>query len=83
MPSTTLTSKGQVTIPSEIREALNLKPGDRLVIDLTEEGFTARVERAPKVQDVRGIFRSAAKPGATREQERAAFHEAAARKSTR
>jgi antitoxin PrlF len=38
MASTTLTSKGQVTIPKEIRELLGIKEGDRLVFRLDEQG---------------------------------------------
>jgi antitoxin PrlF len=30
MPSSTVTSKGQVTVPKEIRDYLRLKPGDRI-----------------------------------------------------
>ncbi|MBU1740948.1 MAG: AbrB/MazE/SpoVT family DNA-binding domain-containing protein, partial [Proteobacteria bacterium] len=30
MPTATLTSKGQTTIPQKIREHLGLQPGDRL-----------------------------------------------------
>lgn len=32
MPIALLTSKGQVTIPKEIRNALNLRPSERVVI---------------------------------------------------
>jgi AbrB family looped-hinge helix DNA binding protein len=35
---TTLTSKGQATIPKHIRERLGLKPGSRLVFDVNEGG---------------------------------------------
>jgi AbrB family looped-hinge helix DNA binding protein len=35
---TTLTRKGQVTIPRHIRESLSLKPGSKLVFDLNKEG---------------------------------------------
>ncbi|WP_019588368.1 AbrB/MazE/SpoVT family DNA-binding domain-containing protein [Deinococcus apachensis] len=80
MKHTTLTSKGQVTIPAEIREALHLQAGDRLVLTLAEDGFTASVERAPRVADVRGRFRHAARPGTSRAEERAAFEEAIAGK---
>ncbi len=37
-PATTLTSKGQATIPKRIRESMNLKPGSRLVFDVNEAG---------------------------------------------
>lgn len=80
MPRTTLSTKGQVTIPAEIREALHLQAGDRLILSLTEDGFTAAVERAPRVADVFGRFSHAARPGTTHAEERAAIEEAAARK---
>jgi len=35
---TTMTSKGQVTIPKRIRESMNLGPGSRLVFDVNEQG---------------------------------------------
>lgn len=38
MASSTLTSKGQVTVPKEIRELLGLREGDRLVFRLDEHG---------------------------------------------
>jgi AbrB family looped-hinge helix DNA binding protein len=36
--STTLTSKGQVTIPKHIREALGLEPGSRVEFDVDDQG---------------------------------------------
>lgn len=36
--STTLTSKGQVTIPKQIRDALNLTPGCAVDFDVNREG---------------------------------------------
>ncbi|SMO57572.1 AbrB/MazE/SpoVT family DNA-binding domain-containing protein [Gracilimonas mengyeensis] len=38
MPTATLTSKGQVTIPKKIRDKLNLKPGDKINFDIEAEG---------------------------------------------
>jgi antitoxin PrlF len=38
MSASTLTSKGQVTIPKEVRERLGLKEGDRLVFRFDNEG---------------------------------------------
>lgn len=37
MPTATLTSKGQVTIPKKIRDKLGLKPGDKIDFDLQTE----------------------------------------------
>ena len=41
--SSTMTSKGQVTIPVEIRRKLGLKPGQAVSFDLT--GDTATIEQ--------------------------------------
>lgn len=38
MATSTLTSEGQVTIPKEIRDRLGLKEGDRLAIELDDQG---------------------------------------------
>lgn len=51
MATSTLTSKGQVTIPKEIRERLGLKEGDRLAIELDEQG---RVVLRPEPRDPLG-----------------------------
>lgn len=37
-PSTTLTRKGQVTIPKHIRKALDLTPGSKLIFDVNKDG---------------------------------------------
>ena len=76
MTHSTITSKGQVTIPAEIREALSLKKGDKLVWTATEVGLSAVIERAVTPDEVYGLLRQFAKPGTTREQERAAVAEA-------
>jgi AbrB family looped-hinge helix DNA binding protein len=38
MPASTLTSRGQVTIPHEIREALQLRQGQRLDFRVDTKG---------------------------------------------
>jgi antitoxin PrlF len=38
MATATLTSKGQTTIPKEVRSAANLKPGDRMHFTVLEDG---------------------------------------------
>jgi len=46
MPTTTITSKGQVTIPKKIRDKMNLQPGDLLSFEI-ENGnkITVRPEK--------------------------------------
>lgn len=41
MPTATLTSKGQITIPSSLRIALGLHPGSRLDFIREDNGFRA------------------------------------------
>ncbi|HEY3657801.1 MAG TPA: type II toxin-antitoxin system PrlF family antitoxin [Steroidobacteraceae bacterium] len=38
MATATITSKGQTTIPKEVRAAANLKPGDRIHFAVLEDG---------------------------------------------
>jgi len=44
MPTATVTSKGQITIPKSIREALGVQTGDR--VEFREEGERIVVEAA-------------------------------------
>jgi len=38
MPAAIITSKGRITIPKEVRAAVNLKPGDRIHFAVLEDG---------------------------------------------
>ena len=42
---TTLTQKGQVTVPAEIRSRLGLKPRDKVVFELEDD--VVKIRRAP------------------------------------
>lgn len=42
MPTSTLTSRGQTTIPKSIRDALHLQPGDRVEFILEEDRVILR-----------------------------------------
>ena len=57
MATSTLTSKGQVTIPKEIRDRLGLKEGDRLAIELDDQGqVVLRPEPRKSLGRIRGIL---------------------------
>lgn len=47
MSASTLTSKGQVTIPKEARDRLGLKVGDRLVFRFDDQGNLLARPEAP------------------------------------
>ena len=52
MPTSTLTSKGQVTIPKQVRDHLQLKTGDRLEFIVEPEG---RVILRPATADLSAL----------------------------
>jgi antitoxin PrlF len=41
-----VTTKGQVTIPKEIRDALGIEPGDEVAFEETDDGYALR-KQAP------------------------------------
>ena len=49
MATSTLTSKGQITIPKEIRQQVHLRIGQRVQFDVDSRG---RVILSPQVHDV-------------------------------
>jgi len=57
MPSTTLTSKGQVTIPKAVREELGLKEGDRVAFRVLEDGTVVVEPETIELLDLRGILK--------------------------
>jgi AbrB family looped-hinge helix DNA binding protein len=58
MPTSTLTSKGQVTIPKRIRDRLGLRVGDRLEFRIDGQGrLRVEPEPAAKLGRVPGLLR--------------------------
>lgn len=60
MSTATITSKGQITIPKEIRDSLTLHTGDRIDFTLTENG---EVLLRPLTRRVDDLFGRLHKPG--------------------
>jgi AbrB family looped-hinge helix DNA binding protein len=56
MPSSTLTSKGQTTIPKEIRSRLRLKPGDRLEFVVDDAGRVLVIPGTVDVGALKGVL---------------------------
>lgn len=56
MSISTLTSKGQVTIPKEVRERLHLRTGDKLDFRVAEDGTIRVFPIARRVAEVFGLL---------------------------
>ncbi len=52
MAFATLTSKGQTTIPKDVRAAAKLKPGDRLHFAVLEDGTIIVRAKNKSIQDI-------------------------------
>ena len=56
MPTATVTSKGQVTLPRKVREALRIRPGDRIDFVLGEDGGVRVRAGKVDVNELRGLL---------------------------
>jgi antitoxin PrlF len=56
MACATVTSKGQITIPAKVREALKLEAGDRVEFVEVEEGKFQLIPATRSIRELRGMF---------------------------
>jgi len=56
MSTATLTSKGQITIPAEVRRLLNLQTGDRVEFVQVEPGRFELIAATRTVRELKGLF---------------------------
>jgi antitoxin PrlF len=54
--SAKVTSKGQITLPAELRQQLGIKPGDRVDFERTKDGRIELVAKTHRFEDLRGIL---------------------------
>lgn len=52
----TLTSKGQTTIPKEIRDGLSMKAGDRMTFTLMPDGTVVMRVKTKSVTELAGVL---------------------------
>jgi AbrB family looped-hinge helix DNA binding protein len=57
MPTSTLTSKGQITLPKRVRERLGLQPGDRVDFEIEDSGDVRLRAGGIDVHSLRGALR--------------------------
>lgn len=52
----TLTSKGQTTIPKEIRDSLHMKAGDRMTFTLMPDATVVMRVKSKSITDLAGVL---------------------------
>jgi AbrB family looped-hinge helix DNA binding protein len=62
MATATLTSKGQLTLPKEVRLAMGVGPGDRVDFVLMDDGNFAVLPATHSIKSLKGIIGKPKKP---------------------
>ena len=57
MATARITSKGQITIPKQVREQLGVEPGDALDFHFEDGRLEVRPVRRRRLNEFRGLFR--------------------------
>jgi AbrB family looped-hinge helix DNA binding protein len=73
MPTTTITSKGQVTLPKQVREHLRVTTGDRLDFLIMEDGTVIVCPVKSRLGDLRGALHRPGRPPVSTEEMMAAI----------
>jgi AbrB family looped-hinge helix DNA binding protein len=62
MSESTVTSKGQITIPKAVREVLHLDVGDTVYFDLRPDGTVVLMARNAPVESLFGLLKRTGTP---------------------
>jgi len=54
LPRPTMTSRGRLTVPKDVRKRLGLKSGDRVIFQREGDSVRLRVERRKSLGELRG-----------------------------
>lgn len=73
--TSTLTTKGQLTIPREVRKRLNLKTGDQIKFIINEKGHIEIIAVRVFVKDLEGMLPPPSKPVSLEQMEEAILKE--------
>lgn len=80
MPSATLTSKGQITLPKPVREALGVRTGDRVDFVVQPDGQVIARAARTDVSELRGVLYRPGRRAVTLAQMEAAIERRGARR---
>ena len=83
MTIATMTSKGQITVPKEVRDDLNLVAGSQLMFVKLPGGYYRIVPRTGRISDLAGMLSYPGMPHVTIEEMNEAIGEAAAESGMR
>ena len=61
MSEATLTSKGQITIPAEVRKAMGLSAGERVVFTQLDDGTTVMRAKTRSILELDGLLKDVVK----------------------
>lgn len=62
MPSSTLSTKGQIVLPKEIRDFLELRPGDRIDFIVRDTGEVVIRPAIVDIRELKGMLRRPDQP---------------------
>ena len=79
MAAATITSKGQITIPAQVRAAMGVNVGDRLEFVEVGKGEFNIVAATRSVKELKGLFRGKGRKPVSIEEMNAAIAEGASR----
>jgi antitoxin PrlF len=77
LAAATVTSKGQITLPVQVRNALGLKPGDRVEFVELEKGQFTMIPATLSVKELKGLLHDKRRKPVTIEEMNAAIAEGA------
>jgi antitoxin PrlF len=78
VPSATITSKGQITLPKDVRDALGVDTGDRVAFRIADDGTVTVEAETVDLRALRGSIKPAARGVSLKE-----MHDAIRRGGTR
>lgn len=82
MPSSVVSSKGQIVIPKEVREIMGIKQGSRVYFDVDEQGNVRLRRGSRSLRDLAGFIKWDGPPVTLEDMDRA-IAEAAAERAMR
>lgn len=59
MSEATMTSKGQITIPADVRKSMGLNAGERVVFTQLDDGTTVIRAKTRSILELKGLLKSA------------------------